>query len=131
MCIRDRYRELGLPTSHTEWVDVAINKRKMRRLMVEDHNDRLLERYHEDQARRNPGTEVEPTDEAIGNRQKQALIRETEIVQGDKSGCGRHQKAEKYARGFHDADNRRYGAVKSLQMVNIHSMAPTVATSIK
>jgi len=54
------YRELGLPTSHTEWVDVAINKRKMRRLMVEDHNDRLLERYHEDQARRNPGTEVEP-----------------------------------------------------------------------
>ena len=54
------YRELGLPTSHTEWVDVAINKRKMRRLMVEDHNDRLLEKYHEDQARRNPGTEVEP-----------------------------------------------------------------------
>ncbi len=54
------YRELGLPTSHTEWVDVAINKRKMRRLMVEDHNDRLLENYHEDQARRNPDTEVEP-----------------------------------------------------------------------
>ncbi|HJN90731.1 MAG TPA: lamin tail domain-containing protein [Verrucomicrobiota bacterium] len=54
------YRELGLPTSHTEWVDVAINKRKFRRLLVEDHNDRLLENYHEDQARRNPGTEVEP-----------------------------------------------------------------------
>ena len=54
------YRELGLPTSHTEWVDVAINKRKMRRLMIEDHNDRMLERYHEDQARRNPGTELEP-----------------------------------------------------------------------
>ena len=54
------YRELGLPTSHTEWVDVAINKRKMRRLMIEDHNDRMLEKYHEDQARRNPGTELEP-----------------------------------------------------------------------
>ncbi len=54
------YRELGLPTSHTEWVDVAINKRKFSRLLVEDHNDRLLENYHEDQARRNPGTEVEP-----------------------------------------------------------------------
>ncbi len=54
------YRELGLPTSHTEWVDVAINKRKMRRLMIEDHNDRMLENYHEDQARRNPGTELEP-----------------------------------------------------------------------
>jgi len=55
------FQELGLPTSHTEWVDVAINKRKMRRLLIEDHNDRLLENYHEDQARRNPGTEVEPT----------------------------------------------------------------------
>ena len=54
------YRELGLPTSHTEWVDVAINKRKMRRLLIEDHNDRMLEKYHEDQVRRNPGTELEP-----------------------------------------------------------------------
>ncbi len=54
------YRELGLPTSHTEWVDVAINKRKMKRLLVEDHNDRMLEKYHEDQVRRNPGTELEP-----------------------------------------------------------------------
>ena len=32
----------------------------MRRLLVEDHNDRMLERYHEDQVRRNPGTELEP-----------------------------------------------------------------------
>ncbi|MBT6661144.1 MAG: hypothetical protein HOB00_12755 [Verrucomicrobia bacterium] len=54
------YRELGLPTSHTEWVDIAINKRKMRRLIIEDHNDRMLENYHEDQTRRNPGTELEP-----------------------------------------------------------------------
>ena len=28
--------------------------------MIEDHNDRMLEKYHEDQARRNPGTEIEP-----------------------------------------------------------------------
>ena len=54
------YRALGLPTSNTEWIDVSINKRKMRRLLVEDHNDRMLERYHEDQMRRNPGTELEP-----------------------------------------------------------------------
>ena len=54
------YRELGLPTSHTEWVDVSINKRKMRRLMLEDHNDRMLEQYHEDQVNRNPGSELEP-----------------------------------------------------------------------
>ena len=54
------YRELGLPTSRTEWVDFSINKRKMRRLLVEDHNDRMLERYHEDQIRRNPGTALEP-----------------------------------------------------------------------
>ena len=54
------YRELGLPTSHTEWVDVAINKRKLRRLMLEDHNDRMLEKYHEDQVNRNPGSELEP-----------------------------------------------------------------------
>ena len=53
------YRELGLPTSHTEWVDVSINKRKMRRLMLEDHNDRMLEKYHEDQVNRNPGSELE------------------------------------------------------------------------
>ena len=53
------YRELGLPTSRTEWVDLSINKRKMRRLLVEDHNDPLLERYHEDQVRRNPGTKLE------------------------------------------------------------------------
>ena len=54
------YRELGLPTSHTEWVDVSINKRKMRRLMLEDHNDRMLEQYHEDQVNRNPGSALEP-----------------------------------------------------------------------
>ena len=53
------YRELGLPTSQTEWVDVSINKRKMRRLMLEDHNDRMLEKYHEDQVNRNPGSELE------------------------------------------------------------------------
>ena len=55
------YRELGLPTSHTEWVDVAINKRKMRRLMIEDHNDRMLENTTRIRPDETPEPSLNPT----------------------------------------------------------------------
>ena len=53
------FREIGLPTANSQWVDFYVNKRKYRRLMVDEYDDRLLTRFHEAQAQFTQGQQPE------------------------------------------------------------------------
>ncbi len=49
------FREVGLPSAQTRWVDLYVNTRsKLLRLEIEEHDEHLLERYHAEQAWRHP-----------------------------------------------------------------------------
>lgn len=54
------FREAGLPTALTRWVDLYVNSAtKLLRLEIEEHDDHLLERYHKEQAAKNHSSTVE------------------------------------------------------------------------
>jgi len=53
------FEAAGLPTSRVRWVEVYLNDGHLTRLEQEEMDDRLAERYHQDQALANPGTTQE------------------------------------------------------------------------